>query len=709
MKPSFIDKVYEYVIANLDNDKFSVSDIALFVGLSKSQTLRKVKAASGKSVNQFINEVSLTEAAKLIIETELTAAEIAYKVGYSSPSYFNKVFNKHFGITPGDFKIQNKSLSELKYEQKAYVINRKNGFYFIAAILLLIFGYVFINYKSSKIGAHQKSIAILPFKNLGPEDYQWFCDGIVDNTLSSLSTIKGLTVKSRTSSNTYRDTDKKIPSIAKELDVSFIIEGSVTVYNNKAKILIQLISANDEHLWTKDFIEDFEDIFVIQQNIAKEIAKRLEIVLNPETEKRMVYQPTENIEAFKLFQKGKIFADDRSKVSLEQSIEYYLRAVQLDSGFAEAFAEIANSYYLMGTYQHLNGQESKKLATQYVEKAFKIDSNTVRALTVKAMLLLDKREMKEAKALFECALMLNPNDATTHHHFGTFYNYYPNYDKEKRLEHFNIAQQLDPLSIPINVSKIDALIQNDKVKEADAELKMKAFMLPEDKIKRLTNQIVLKRAELISLQNQNWMEEINFFKDSLKVGIPSAFLYAHLGRAYDEILNDNINSIKYIRKAYQIDSMHPILNEYYYYSLLENHYYKEAKNLLESNSFKNIITAEYTNSNLWFNYYYYLGEFDKCYDYLEKGSNFNRLLYYAQLGNREIIYKIFADYVIDDTSKAFVNAILKERDSMYHYLDKKDIDYRLVNSRFEFDPYRKEERFKAFLKKNYLPLTHLNE
>jgi len=344
---------------------------------------------------------------------------------------------------------------------------------------------------------------------------------------------------------------------------------------------------------------------------------------------------------------------------------------------------------------------SKDFANQYVQKAFDIDSNTVRALTVKALLLLDKREMKEAKALFERAIKLNPNDATAHHHFGIFYNFYPNYNKVKRLEHFNIAQQLDPLSIPINVSKIDALIQNDKIQEAKEELKMKTFMLPNNLKNRLTSQIVLRKIELLSLQKQDWMEEIKFLKDSLKVGNPSSFLYGNLGVAYNEILNDDINSKKYIKKAFQLDSTHLVFNKKYYYILLENQNFLEAKALLENNSFREHITNEATKSELWFYYYYFMGEYDKCDQYLVDDYFFNALRYYSQLGNQDMINKICEKYVVDNTSRAFVHAILKERDSLYYYLDKEDINYKLVNSSFEFDPYR--------LKKNYLPITQLNE
>ena len=89
---------------------------------------------------------------------------------------------------------------------------------------------------------------------------------------------------------------------------------------------------------------------------------------------------------------------------------------------------------------------------------------------------------------------------------------------------------------------------------------------------------------------------------------------------------------------------------------------------------------------------------------------FDKICISAQLGKVDKVYKLLIDYNEKDVSgKAFIFAILQEKDSMYHYLKKEDIDYWWVNGRFEFDPYRKEERYKAFLKKNYLPITHWNE
>ncbi len=109
MDRSFIDNI---VINHIADENFGTGNLASLLGLSRSQTLRKVKAATGKSVNQYISAVKLAEAAKLIKETDFTSAEIAYKVWFSSPSYFNKTFRKRYGITPGRYKAQESTQKE---------------------------------------------------------------------------------------------------------------------------------------------------------------------------------------------------------------------------------------------------------------------------------------------------------------------------------------------------------------------------------------------------------------------------------------------------------------------------------------------------------------------------------------------------------------------------------------------------------------------
>ena len=240
MDKNFIDQLHDIVMSNITDEKFGVRKLASLIGLSPSQTLKKVRAATGKSVNQYIRELRLRKATKLIKNTDLSIAEISYKVGFGSQSYFNTTFRKCYGVTPGEYKTQNKSLSELAKENTKNkfrnILSNKKVLYSITIVMFFVVGYLIINKTSSKIRTRPNSIAVLPFRDMSPEDTQWFCDGVADNILTYLSQINDLTVISFTSSSTYRETDKKIPEIAKELGVSYILEGSVTILEDKIKI-----------------------------------------------------------------------------------------------------------------------------------------------------------------------------------------------------------------------------------------------------------------------------------------------------------------------------------------------------------------------------------------------------------------------------------------------------------------------------------------
>ena len=303
----FIDQVRAIVLKNISNEKFGVGDLASRLGLSKSQTLRKVKAATGKSVNQYIRESRLEKAARLIRKTDDSIAEIAYQVGFSSPSYFNKSFSKYYGIAPGEYKTKSADLSESADTTETKTGNfffNKKLVYVITALLLVAVGYFTINAIIPKNDALTNSIAVLPFKDLSPEDTQWFSDGVSDNILHSLAQMDDVSVTSFTSSATYRKTDKQIPEIAKELGVSYVLEGSVTLVNNEIKVIAQLIDANDQHVWSKEYKDNFDNVIAIQNNVAQEVMQQLKNTLNPKEQAILKKYPTDNMEAYDLHLRG---------------------------------------------------------------------------------------------------------------------------------------------------------------------------------------------------------------------------------------------------------------------------------------------------------------------------------------------------------------------------------------------------------------------
>jgi TolB-like protein len=266
-----------------------------------------------------------------------------------------------------------------------------------------------------------KSIAVLPFENQSDdkENTTFFSDGMHEDILTNLANIRDLRVVSRTSVMEYRGTKKKIPQIAQELGVAYILEGSVRRSGNQVKITGQLIrAANDQHLWAKSYERELspKEVFAIQAALATEIAGELKATLSPREKTTLARMPTQNLEAYDLFLKAReIRNGDRFTFATFQERETLLqRAVELDPAFGPAWSELSRVHgfvyrrYEMTDARQLQAKTSIEKAVRLAPDApdvikdlgsyyFTIDGNFVRAIEH-----------------YQQALHLRPNDADAH-------------------------------------------------------------------------------------------------------------------------------------------------------------------------------------------------------------------------------------------------------------------------------------------------------
>lgn len=706
MSEVFINKVRAVILENFQDENFNVQKLASILGLSRSQILRKVKASTGKSINQFIKEIRLNESVKLIKNGEYTCAEIAYKVGFSSPQYFSKCFHKFYGYTPGECK--NMELPDVLPVQNAVKEKQSKILKIIISSLVLIslmfLGYQFIEKKTilnKTIKMH--SIAVLPFDDLSKEsDSEWFCDGVTDEILSHLSKIKGLRVISKTSTNHFKNSDKTIPEIAKELGVNYIVEGSVRKHKNNVLITAKLFKATDEHIWASKYNEKLDDIFKIQNDVSKKIVQQLKIAISPEEEKALDENPTDNIEAYQLFLKGRAISDSRTKEDLGKSIELYKRAIFLDSNYAEAYAEIAYSYLLLSGYGYMSNGDAKKEIKTFTDKALQIKPNTVRAYSTLASIYCRDGNYEKSKKNFEKSIALNPNDATAHHLFADFFENNHLFDAKNWLIQISIAQKLDPSSMPINNDLIRALLQNGKIKEAENHFNKMKFLF--------TPIVQLQLSSTIrSIKNKDRTETIRMYEKALEKEPENDNLRLNLALKYNTITNDYEKMLFHIKKVYDANPQKLYVAQRYFYALLYNKRFSEAKELVNNPKFMALFSDE-MKAWLFLDYHFYKDEFDKALEYIEKlKSNkyyyYNKACIYAKKGAIKKTYEAL-NYVPKDVYKAIVFANLKEKDSMYYYLNKMTHYTRIefANGAPEFAPYRNEPRYQAFLKKNYFPV-----
>ncbi|WP_299272192.1 adenylate/guanylate cyclase domain-containing protein [uncultured Psychroserpens sp.] len=393
--------------------------------------------------------------------------------------------------------------------------NSKTKWLIIAMLLiaLTIAGvFAFQHFNTAHGNSKALSIAVLPFENLSAEsDAEIFRDGITEDILTQLSKIKDLHVISRTSVMQYKNTKKTIPEIAKELGVSYILEGSIRKYGNDIRIVAQLIDAvSDEHLWAENYDKTLTNIFSLQTEVSKEIVDALEINLSFEEAQGLAVIPTQNIDAYKLFLEGRNEADKRNTESLAKSILLYKEAIALDPNYALAYAEIANSIYLETYYSRRDPVEASNLAKDYLDKAEKINDKISRIYSVKGLINNIEGNHDAAEIAFKRAIKLSPNDLTARHQYSTYFFYTGQY--KKQLEQAEIAYRLDPLSFPTANSYFNALLANEEYERAETIM---------DKIQNRdddSNQFVINRSYFrLFMDQKKFKKAIPYLEEIVKV------------------------------------------------------------------------------------------------------------------------------------------------------------------------------------------------
>lgn len=219
---------------------------------------------------------------------------------------------------------------------------------FVVIIALIALNIFPRNTEQKGVAILDKSIAVLPFQNLSNDSSQvYFCEAMREEILNHIEKVNLFSVRSRTSTDQYRNTTKNSVTIGQELKVNYLVEGSVSLIGNEMKIWLQLINARtDEHIWSGDFIREKKQIFELQTEIAKTIAAKLKTSLTPEELEDIESKPTKNTDAYHAYMKGRFYTnqphDDVEHWNL--ALKSFKTAVELDSTFALAYAQLAKTY-----------------------------------------------------------------------------------------------------------------------------------------------------------------------------------------------------------------------------------------------------------------------------------------------------------------------------------------------------------------------------
>jgi TolB-like protein/lipoprotein NlpI len=293
----------------------------------------------------------------------------------------------------------------------------------------------------------EKSVAVLPFINMSDQaENEYFSDGISEELLNVLVRVKGLRVPSRTSSFTFKGSDKKLAEIGRELQVDHILEGSVRKSGDRIRVTAQLIDVStDTHLWSETYTRQLDDIFAVQDEIAQAIVSALKVTLTGNDQAPIQTRATDSVEAYNKYLLGRHLWNQRTPASLLASIEPLQKAIEIDPEYGRAWEALADSYVLIPEYRSGSIQEYIPLAHAAIDNALAINPRSAPALTTSAYIkFMYDYDFEGAHTDFTRAIDIDPGYATAHQWYGELLAAEGKLDAA--LGQLQLARKADPLA-----------------------------------------------------------------------------------------------------------------------------------------------------------------------------------------------------------------------------------------------------------------------
>ncbi|HZM28242.1 MAG TPA: hypothetical protein VFB89_12910 [Gemmatimonadales bacterium] len=288
---------------------------------------------------------------------------------------------------------------------------------------------------------------MLPFANLSADpENEFFADGMTDEVINALAKVPGLRVVSRTSAFAFKGKQLDVREIGAQLNVQAVVEGSVRRSGRRLRLSAQLTNVADGYqLWSESFDRELEDVFAVQDELSRGIVSALQIRLLGRQRSALVRPPTDDLEAYTLYLKGRHFWNRRSEPDLWRGLDYFQQALARDLGYAPAHAGVADSYAILGFYSALRPTEAFPQARQAGVRALELDPGLGEAHPALAYVAMyHDWDWAAAEREFQLAIRLNPGYSTTHQWYGNFLAVMGRFDESVR--EFSRAIALDPLS-----------------------------------------------------------------------------------------------------------------------------------------------------------------------------------------------------------------------------------------------------------------------
>jgi len=322
----------------------------------------------------------------------------------------------------------------------------------LLSFLIALFAYRHPGLASAvNAGPPAKSIAVLPFESLGPDpENVYFAQGVQDEIVTRLAKIAELKVISRGSTQRFKSAPDNLPEIAKQLGVATVLEGSVQKAGDGVRVNVQLIdAATDAHLWAEIYDRKLTDIFQVETDIARAIARTLGAKLTSSEASVIATRPTENSTAHRLYLKGRYFWNKTTDAGIRKAIDYFNQAITADPNYAPAYAGLADAYLLLPFMLGGSPLDYYPKAEEAAKKAVEIDDTLAEAHIAYAQALqFYDFDYAQASKEFERGLQLDPNYANGHWRHSWLLAALGRFDEA--FAEMNRAIELDPLSLIIN-------------------------------------------------------------------------------------------------------------------------------------------------------------------------------------------------------------------------------------------------------------------
>jgi TolB-like protein/Flp pilus assembly protein TadD len=290
--------------------------------------------------------------------------------------------------------------------------------------------------------APRLALAVLPLDDLSGDAEGYFAAGMHDALITDLSKARSLKVISRTSTLPYHKTRKPLPTIAAELGVDLIIEGSVLRAHDRVRITVQLIAANDEHVWAESYDGDLGDVLRLQSEVARAVSEAVKLNLSPAERTRMTARRSVNVASYELYLKGRYFLDRMTPEGIETGLALLHRATQLDPADPAPYARLALAYNFIG---HTPGSSKSAFprGAAAALQALGLDDGIAEAhLALAEARLYFHWDWPAAEASFRQALEINPSLAAAHAHYAWLHLIHGRV--ARAFDESQLAVELDP-------------------------------------------------------------------------------------------------------------------------------------------------------------------------------------------------------------------------------------------------------------------------